>query len=129
MEHGKDLKLILQEPTEDPLLSNQIENKIGFLTYIAKNHTSIPVPRVYAYDVDSQSSTPFIPMEYIRGEPLSTAWKSYTQAQKLDIASSLATMIVDMAEIRFDCIRGLRSSHAPGPRVEGPKLFKGRDKF
>lgn len=77
MEQGKDLKFIRREPTEDALLPNQIENEIGFLTYIAKNHPSIPVPRVYAYDVGSQSSTPFIAVEYIRGEPLSTAWKLY----------------------------------------------------
>ena len=113
----------------DALLPNQIENEIGYLTYMAKYHPSIPVPRVYAYSIGDKNTdaTPFVAIEYIRGEALSTAWRSYDDSQKQAVSQQIAAVILTMSETRFDSIGGLSLTLAP--TVEGPKLFKGRDKF
>ena len=68
-------------------------------------------------------------MEYIPGEQLSTAWKSYSESEKSAVTHKIAETIVNMAEITFDSIGGMTLAHTLGPTVEGHKLFKGRDKF
>lgn len=120
-------KFVLQEPAQDALLPYQVENEVAFLTYIGKNHASIPVPKVYAYE--TRSRTPFIAMEYIEGTTLSEVWMTYTEPEKLAIASDIADTIVDLAGITFGGIGGMTLSHTLGPTVEGIKLFRGRHKF
>lgn len=120
------MKFILREPKDNALLPYQIENEVSFLTYIAKNHSSIPVPRVYAYE--TRSNTPFIAMEYIEGVSLSEAWMTYTESEKVAIANDLADIIVDLAGITFKGIGGMTLSHTLGPTVEGIKLLRGRHK-
>ena len=119
-------KVILREPNDDALLPYQIENEIAHLIFIAKNHPSIPVPKVYAYDTGKTGNEPFIMMEYIDGQPLSSAWSTYTEDEKLAAARQVAEIIVNLSEITFDRIGGLTLTHEIGPTVEGMKLFKGR---
>ena len=127
-QHGATSKYraILREPNDDALLPYQIENEIAHLIFIAKNHPSIPVPKVYAYDTGKTGSEPFIMMEYIDGQPLSSAWSTYTEDEKLAAARQVAEIIVKLSEITFDRIGGLTLTHEIGPTVEGMKLFKGR---
>jgi aminoglycoside phosphotransferase (APT) family kinase protein len=120
-------KFVLREPSEDALLPHQIENEVAFLTYIGKNHPSILVPRIYAYE--TRSDTPFIAMEYIEGTSLNEVWMTYTESEKVEMAKDVAAIIVDLAEITFNGIGGLTLSHTLGPTVEGIKLFRGRDRF
>ena len=122
-------KVVLREPNDDALLPWQIESEIAHLTFMAQYHPSIPVPKVYAYDSGRTGNEPFIMMEYIDGQPLSSAWASYTEDEKLAAAQQVAEIIVKMSEIPFQRIGGLTLAHEIGPTVEGMKLFKGRDKF
>ena len=92
---------------------------------MAKYHPAIPVPKVYAYNIRDGES-PYIAMEYIQGDPLSSVWKSYSEPEKLVVAQSIADLILDLGEIPFDRIGGLTLKHEVGPTVEGVKLFKGR---
>lgn len=92
---------------------------------MAEFHPSIPVPKVYAYDT-GEFGQPFIAMEYVSGEPLSSAWSSFTEPEKWDLARSIADVILDLGEITFDRIGGLTLGYKIGPTVEGAKLFKGR---
>ena len=119
-------KAILREPNDDALLPWQMENEVAHLTFIAKNYPSIPVPKVYAYDLGESGNEPFIMMEYIDGQPLSSAWTTYSEDEKLAAARQVAQMIVEMSEITFHCIGGLTLTHDKGPTVEGVKLFRGR---
>ena len=120
------LKVILREPNDDALLPWQIENEVAHLTFIAKNHPSIPVPKVYAYDTGKTGNEPFILMEYIDGQPLSTAWTTYTEDEKWAAARQVARIVVEMSEITSQRIGGLTLTHETGPTVEGIKLFRGR---
>ena len=120
------LKAILREPNDDALLPWQIENEVAHLTFIAKNHPSIPVPTVYAYDTGKTGDEPFILMEYIDGQPLSTAWTTYTEDEKWAAAREVAQIVVEMSEITSQRIGGLTLTHETGPTVEGMKLFRGR---
>ncbi|KAL9124867.1 MAG: hypothetical protein Q9217_005852 [Psora testacea] len=118
-------RFILREPTKDSLLPWQLENEVAWLTYIAQHHP-IPVPKVYAHQ---STDPPYIAMEYIPGQPLNEVWSTFTETQKTSAAKEIADVVVKLGEIRFDAIGGLSLQHKPAPTVEGPKLFKGRDKF
>ena len=120
------LKAILREPNDDALLPWQIENEVAHLTFIAKYHPSIPVPKVYTYDTGKTGNEPFILMEYIDGQPLSTAWTTYTEDEKWTAARQVAQIVVEMSEITSQRIGGLTLTHETGPTVEGMKLIKGR---
>ena len=84
---------------------------------MAKYNPSIPVPKVYAYD-NGESGQPFIAMEYVNGEPLSSVWNSLTEPEKWDLARSIADIILDLGEITFDYIGGLTLGHKTEPTVK-----------
>lgn len=65
-------------------------------------------------------------MEYVKGEPLSSIWTTYTEAQKWVVARSIADIIIDLADITFDRIGGLTLEHKMGPTVEVAKIYNGR---
>ena len=119
-------KVIIREPNGDASQC-QIENEIAFLTFIAKYHPSIPVPKVYAYSTQKVGCrSPFIAMEYIEGRPLDSAWNTLLEPEKEAIVAEIAQIIVELAEIDLGCICGLTLEHKPGRTVEGVKLFRGR---
>lgn len=120
---------ILREPNGDAFLPWQIENEVAHLTFIAKDHPSIPVPKVYAYDDGKTGNEPYIMTEYIDGQPLGSVWTAYSEDEKLAAARQVAQIIIEMGSITFARIGGLTLNHEIGPTVEGMKLFKGRDKF
>ncbi|KAG8529742.1 uncharacterized protein KY384_005223 [Bacidia gigantensis] len=119
-------QFVYRIPKADALLPDQLENEVAWLTYVSQ-HTSIPVPKVYAYS--SKQPHSFVALEYIDGQPLGSAYKDCTADQQETLCTEIANIIVQMAELRFDKIGGLLPSHELGPTVEGVKLFKGRDKF
>ncbi|KAG1906342.1 kinase-like domain-containing protein, partial [Suillus fuscotomentosus] len=119
----------LRLPKPDTLLPHQILNEVASISLISARCPNIPVPKIYAFRADGLN--PFVAQEYIDGEPLSSIWTRYTEAEKHSVALKIAEIIVDMAGTRFSAIGGFASptSHALGPTVEGSKLFKGRGKF
>ncbi|KAI0532845.1 kinase-like domain-containing protein [Xylaria digitata] len=120
----------LRLPGEDSLLPNQITNDVAFKRFVAAKLPHIPVPKVYLYSATHQADTSFIVEEYIDCPTLSSTWMSLSNPQKENIAQKLATMTVDLAEVRFDLIGGLNPiDFSSAPTVEGSKLFKGRGKF
>ncbi|KAG2088374.1 uncharacterized protein F5147DRAFT_781011 [Suillus discolor] len=107
----------LRLPKSDTVLPHQLLNEVASISLIS------------AFRADGPN--PFVAQEYIDGEPLSSIWNRYTEAEKHSVALKIAEIIVDMAETRFSAIGGFASptSYALGPTVEGSKLFKGRGKF
>lgn len=65
-------------------------------------------------------------MEFIKGQPLASAWNSLSEPEKLIIANEVAQIIVELGQIDLSGIGGLTLDHALGPTVEGIKLFRGR---
>ncbi|KAI0906970.1 kinase-like domain-containing protein [Ustulina deusta] len=123
-------QFVLRLPLEDVLLPNQITNDVAFKRFVATKLPHIPVPKVYFYQATSQPETSFTIEEYIDCPPLSSTWMSLTPSQKDSVAQRLATILVDLAEVRFDLIGGLNPTDlSSAPTVEGCKLFKGRGKF
>ena len=62
------------------------------IIYVAE-HTSTPVPRVYALFQDPESKRNFIIMERIHGQSLDKAWLTLTPSQKQEISGKLQTMV------------------------------------
>ena len=78
---------------------------------------------MYAY---SSSDNPFIALEFVDGRPMSDEWKELDEIQKKTLAKEVATLVVQMAEAKFDQIGGISPQLEPSPTVEGAKFFKGR---
>ncbi|KAJ2996792.1 hypothetical protein NUW58_g857 [Xylaria curta] len=123
-------QFVLRLPFEDALLPNRITNDVAFRRFVATKLPHIPVPQVFYYQATSQSETSFIVEEFIPCSPISSTWMSLGLAQKHSLAYALASIFVDLAELRFDLIGGLNPNDwSSAPTVEGSKLFKGRYKF
>ncbi|KAL9596002.1 MAG: hypothetical protein Q9219_006086 [cf. Caloplaca sp. 3 TL-2023] len=123
-------RYILRRPREDALLPDQVRNEVSCLKYVRQYLPHIPVPCVYDYSVDESSpESVWAAEEFIEGECLSDAWKTYDEATKLHIARQIAEIIVQLGETTYEGIGGLMPDGKLGPTVEGMKLFKGRDKF
>lgn len=120
-------RYVLRKPKEDALLPDQIRNEVAHLTFVKKNIQKVPVPQVFCHSLnESATGTPFIAEEFIEGQNLSSAWSTYDEPTKLDVARQIAEVIVELGETTFDGIGGLMLDHKLGPTVEGIKLFKGR---
>lgn len=105
-----------------------MSNEVAFRRFVVSKH--VFVPQVYAYSATSDPDTSYIAEEYIEGIPLSTVWTTFNSSQKDSITHKVASIVVDLAEIRFPKIGGLvPETFDPAPTVEGSKLFKGRGKF
>ena len=65
-------------------------------------------------------------MEFVNGRPMSDEWKHLDEIQKESLAKEVATLVVQMAEAKFDQIGGINPQLEPSPTVEGAKFFKGR---
>ncbi|PVH85267.1 hypothetical protein DL98DRAFT_608008 [Cadophora sp. DSE1049] len=123
-------KYILRHPCADSLLPNQISNEVAFRRFVTFKLPHIPVPQVYSYSATNDPDTSYIFEEYINGSPLNAIWMTYNPSQKDNIARRLASIVVDLAEIRLSKIRGLDpEKFESAPTVEGCKFFKGRGKL
>ena len=117
---------VLRKPKEDALLPDQIRNEVACLKFVRKNLPDIPVPQVYDFNFDDCADNVYIAEEFIDGERLSDAWKTYDEPTKLVLAREIAEVIVKLGETTFEGIGGLMLEGTLGPTVEGMKLFKGR---
>ena len=101
-----------------------MSNEVAFRRFVVSKH--VFVPQVYAYSATSDPDTSYIAEEYIEGIPLSTVWTTFNSSQKDSIAHKVASIVVDLAEIRFPKIGGLvPETFDPAPTVEGSKLLEG----
>jgi aminoglycoside phosphotransferase (APT) family kinase protein len=90
------------------------------MRFIAAN-TSIPIPRVYESQEDSES-VPNITMDYIEGERLDKIWNGLLEDQKLDIANQLKMILSELRGLKGQYIGSLnRGSATDGRRFD----FKG----
>jgi hypothetical protein len=81
---------------------DKVRNEVATLDYI-KQHTSIPVPTVIAYDSSSKNALGFewILMEKIPGTTLRNIWSSLSDASKVAITREIASYTL---QIRENCV-------------------------
>lgn len=116
---------ILRLPQDAALHPWQLENEAAWLRYMTNNHPSIRVPALL--DWSTKSNNMYLAEKFIDAPRLSDIWCTYSEDEKLVVAQNISKLIVDMAELRFDRIGGLKIDGTLGPTVEGMKLFKGRN--
>ena len=98
------------------------EGEVATIAYLRAN-TSIPVPQVFAWDSDGSNELRFewILMAKIDGMPLSDVWRKMSWERKIDLTETIAGMVNQTRDCRFDCIGGLYFKSAVEP---GPSKFK-----
>lgn len=127
---GLSSAFVLRVPTEDSLKLYQIRNEVGWLQYMAKNCSEVPVPKVYDYcDGSGTEELAFIAEEFAEASPLSDVWMTFSESEKDLVAAKIAALVVRMGELRFHHIGGMTPPGIACPTVEGSKLFKGRDRY
>ena len=116
-------KFIICGPKEEASAC-QIKNEIAFVKYIAKaKHPSIPVPKIYAYNIkQSRSDSPYIALEFIDGHLIDCLWFSLTDPEKASIAYEVADVIFTLNMGGIGC---LTVRHSLEPTVEGFEPFRG----
>ena len=88
---------------------DKVQNKVATLDYI-KQHTSIPVPAVIAYDASSENTLIFkwILMKKIPGITLHNIWSSLSDTSKVAITCEIASYTLQIREnCAFHGIGGL----------------------
>ncbi|KFH45487.1 hypothetical protein ACRE_036600 [Hapsidospora chrysogenum ATCC 11550] len=70
--------------------------EVEAMQYVA-SHTTIPIPKVYK--VHTLGNSIFIEMAYIRGEPLSHAWRTLTSDQKKTIFADIKQYVSILREL------------------------------
>jgi len=64
-------------------------------------------------------------MQYVKGEPLSVAWRKYSEGQKEKMVSKLAELVTWMGSMRGDGIGGLDKEHRLAETMGGSRLPNG----
>lgn len=116
------------------------ESEVATIEYI-RRHTTIPVPKVYAYDssVDNKLGLEWIMMEKMKGQPLLHHWDThdhktdrFNMSTKLHIAKTVAEWVHQLSKLTFDKIGSLYidwDSQEPTfklGRTVDIELFRGR---
>ncbi|OGM48103.1 hypothetical protein ABOM_002935 [Aspergillus bombycis] len=83
-------------------------SEVGILEYVRK-HTSIPVPRVFAWSSDNSNpvGAEYIIMEKAAGVPLFEQWGKMAEIEKLGLIRSLTKLESQLATIHFPAYGGL----------------------
>ncbi|KAK4041458.1 hypothetical protein C8A01DRAFT_45417 [Parachaetomium inaequale] len=98
-----------------------------------KRFTEIPVPEIYYYDLDPDNDigAPFVLMERMPGRHLHKIWDTLSLETKKSALSQIASVIVQLASLKFDQIGSL-DEHGVGPLIspcfeqpKGPFLSTG----
>ncbi|KAL6716090.1 hypothetical protein ACLMJK_005656 [Lecanora helva] len=122
-------RVVIREPNSKAS-QYPFENEIAVLTYLARYHPSIPVPKIYTYSIRKYgANTSFMALEYVQGQPLYTVWDSLSIFEKDSIVNEIVQIIAELSDKDFGCICGLTLKHNPGPTVDRFKFCQGRDKF
>lgn len=90
----------------DPFL--KVESEVATLVYV-RTHTSIPVPKVIAYNSNSENPLGFewILLEKIGGIPLVDAWKHMDIGRRVKLTEALAENQQQLASLPFPKIGNL----------------------
>ena len=90
----------------DPFL--KVESEVATLVYV-RMHTSIPVPKVIAYNSNSENPLGFewILLEKIGGIPSADAWKHMDTGRKVKLTEVLAENLQQLASLPFPKIGNL----------------------
>lgn len=96
----------------------KIESEVATIAYLRAN-TSIPLPRVLAWNSNRNNELTFewILLEKIGGVPLWNLWRVMPWEQKLRVTESIAGMVKQLRDQKFERIGGLyfasAIAHAP----------------
>jgi hypothetical protein len=90
-----------------------------------REHTTIPIPKLYFWDTSCERvGVPFALMEYIPGKSLEDAWhESFTEQQRLNTLSDIATYMAQLQSLSFDRIGMLRFEEAGAVKEVGQWLL------
>jgi hypothetical protein len=89
-----------------------------------KEHSTIPIPRVYGYDDDSDGNIggKFVVLEYVDGRRVDQIWNSLTEAQREKLTLSLADLWSQLMGQSFEKIGSLYEQ-PEGRFFVGPMTF------
>jgi aminoglycoside phosphotransferase (APT) family kinase protein len=83
-----------------------------------KRFSSIPVPEIYDYDLDSDNDigAPIVLMERMPGRHLNKIWDDLSLDSKKSTLSQIASVLVQLSSLKFDRIGSL-DEHGVGPLI------------
>lgn len=99
---------------EEPLAKAQSE--IATIEYVHK-HTNIPVPKIYFVNHNRNHvvGAAFVLMVRMQGESLSDIWDDLSMPDKLSAIQEVASVVRQLADLRFDHIGSLTGDGTVGP--------------
>ena len=91
------------------------ESEVATLAYLRAN-TSVPVPRVIAWqsNVDNELGFEWLIMEFMEGVPLYDIWRRIPWDRKLELIDSLAGLVKEIQDHKFNSIGALYFKSARG---------------
>jgi aminoglycoside phosphotransferase (APT) family kinase protein len=97
---SKDLALRLPIDEKGNLGQKDITRDVAILTVVGK-HLPLPVPKIEAYDLTSNSplTRPYMLQERIRGTCLARIWPTMNLAQKIDTITQITRMTEKIAAV------------------------------
>ena len=99
------------------------ESEVATIAYLRAN-TSIPVPQVIAWDSDRRNELHFewILMAKIDGVPLIDVWRKVPWEKKLELTGTIAGMVKQLRDCKFNCIGGLYFKSAIERKTRTPEI-------
>jgi len=93
-----------------------LQAEIDTMQYI-RAHTAVPVPDVYAYDLnpDNDIGAQFMLIEKLPGKVLYWAWDELSLENKISVISELAQALVELSSLHFDAIGSIQGNGQIGP--------------
>ena len=104
------------------------ESEVATIAYLRAN-TSIPVPQVFAWDSDRSNELHFewILMAKIDGVPLCVFWRKVPWEKKLELTGTIAGMVKQLRDRKFNCIGGLYFKSAIDRKKNKPEIAQASD--
>ena len=107
---------------------HKTESEVATIAYLRAN-TSIPVPQVFAWDSDRSNELHFewILMAKIDGVPLFDVWRKVPWEKKLELTGTIAGMIKQLRDRKFNCIGALYFKSAIERETSKPEIAQASD--
>ena len=104
------------------------ESEVATIAYLRAN-TSIPVPKVFAWDSDRSNELHFewILMAKMDGVPLFDVWRTVPWEKKLELTGTIAAMVKQWRDRKFNCIGGLYFKSAIERERSKPEVAQASD--